>query len=171
MCTWGSCPTPCLMLGSVGAVYSVRPLFPGGPRPSQSQGDTRRNNHTGGGQLPSPRVSSCSNYRSLPVCTGLDAPGLGVLICSWGTRQQEHSGCLVPPCLLLSLGERSILGCVPWFCGIQGLHHRNCAPGPRSPLRAELPPELLLGHSRGPPGVLQPFRELSPWSVARSPPG
>ena len=42
----------------------MSPLFPGSPAPSQAQGDTRRNNNTGGGQVCSPRVSSRSNYRS-----------------------------------------------------------------------------------------------------------
>lgn len=69
------------------AVYPMRPLFPGGPNPFQAQGDTRRDNTIGNGQLSSPGVSSRSNYRSSQsVLTGLDAPGagvgVGVLICT-----------------------------------------------------------------------------------------
>ena len=62
--------------GSVGAVYPVRPLFLGGP-PLSGTGDTRRNNTAGGGQLSSPGVSSPSNYRSLLVHRGVDAPRAG----------------------------------------------------------------------------------------------
>ena len=56
----GSCPAPCQVV-SVGAIYPVRSLFPGSPALSMAQGDTR-NNSSGGGQLPSPGVSSRSNY-------------------------------------------------------------------------------------------------------------
>ena len=65
----------------------MMPLFPGSPAPSQAQSITRRNNSGSG--LPScPGVSSRSNYHSLPVCTGLDAPPVGALICT-------ARGCLV----------------------------------------------------------------------------
>ena len=57
----GDLPCPLPLHVSVGAVYPVRPLFPGGPAPFQAHGDTRRNNHTASGQLSSPGVSSCSN--------------------------------------------------------------------------------------------------------------
>ena len=59
VCIWGSCPSP---PGSVGAVNPVRPPYPGGPAPFQAQGDTRKNNTTGSGQLSSSGVSSRSNY-------------------------------------------------------------------------------------------------------------
>ena len=72
----GVLPHPPARCSSMGAVYPVRPLLPEGPAQSYAQGDTRRNN-SGRGQLSSPRVSSRSNYHSLPVCRGLDAAGAG----------------------------------------------------------------------------------------------
>ena len=67
---------PCQVHVSVGAIYPVRPLVPGSSAQSQAQGDTRRNN-SDSGKLSSPGVSSSSNYHSLPVHRGLDAPGEG----------------------------------------------------------------------------------------------
>ena len=78
----GSYPAPCQVQGSVGAVYSLRPLFPGDPTPPQAQGDTRRNNNTGGSQFSSSGVSSHSNYYNFPVHTGLMFRGRVVLICT-----------------------------------------------------------------------------------------
>ena len=60
----GKLPCPCHVHGSVGAVYLVRPLFPGSASQSQAQGATKRNNTTGSGQDSRAGVSSCSNYRS-----------------------------------------------------------------------------------------------------------
>ena len=60
-----------------GSCLSCEAPVPWAPRPSQAQGDTRRNNKTVLSQPSSPGVSSCSNYHSLPVCIGLDSPGMG----------------------------------------------------------------------------------------------
>ena len=74
----------------------MRPLFPGGPAPFHAQDDTRREN-TGRGQLSSPGVSAHSNYRSLPVCSALDAPG-GRGCTAWGHRATGVSllSCALP---------------------------------------------------------------------------
>ena len=89
----------CLLPGAglSGSCLSCEAPVPWWSCPSQAQGDTRRNNNTGGGQVSSPRVSSPSNYHSLSVHTGLDVPGAGALICTArGARWQEHPCCLVP---------------------------------------------------------------------------
>ena len=80
--TWGSRLAPCLVHGSVGAVYPVRPPFPGSPGLSQAHHATRRKYNSGSGQPSSSRISSCCNYCSLPVLTGLDALRPWVLICT-----------------------------------------------------------------------------------------
>ena len=99
----GELPSPQWVPGSVGAVYPVMPLFPGSPTLYQAQSNTRKNNHTDGGQLSSPEVSSRSNHhssqsarawmlqglqvadlhssgsnRGMNVLTVLDLPGLGL---------------------------------------------------------------------------------------------
>ena len=69
------CPPPPHQLpGSVGAADPMRPLFPDGPALSQAQGDSRRENNTGSGQLFNSGVSSCSDFHSLPVHRVLGAP-------------------------------------------------------------------------------------------------
>ena len=137
----------------------MRPLFPGAPAPSLAQGDTRRNNTTGSGQLSSSGVRTPSNHPQLPVHTGLDVPGgRGVLICTvWGARGQESPRCPV------SQGERRIPAVSP---GARGLRCWDRAPGPRlpkatgrSPLRPEPPPDPRL-LPEAPPGMLWPFTEL-----------
>ena len=92
VCAPGGAPSshPCQVQGSVGAVYPVRPLFPGGPALSQAQGDTRRDNNSGSGQLPSPGVSSPSNHHSLPVLTGL--AGASWLSCALSTSACPGGG-------------------------------------------------------------------------------
>ena len=75
----GALPRPLPGARLVGAVYHLRSLFPGGPALFQAQGDTRRSNHTGGGQLSSPGVSSRSNYRSSQSALAWMLPGLGEL--------------------------------------------------------------------------------------------
>ena len=61
-----------------GSCSSCEASVPWQPCLAQAYDETRRNNTTGGGHLSSSGVSSCSNYRSLPVHTGLDAQ----LICT-----------------------------------------------------------------------------------------
>ena len=167
MCTWGSCPTPCQVYGSVGAVYPVRLLLPGGPAQSQAQGDTRRNN-TGGGQLSSPGVSSCSSYRSSQSAGAWMLWGVGALICI--AQGRPVAGASLLSCVLLASGVVPDLGLcppAPWALGPALLELP--LPGPRIPLRAvllpEQPPELLPGPAWH---EFQPFRELCPRCVARS---
>ena len=140
-------PRPCQVHGSVGAIYPVRPLLPGGPAQSQAQGDTRRSNKSGGGRLPSSSVSSRSNYRSLPVRRDLDAPGAGGadLHSSGSPGGRSILAVLGPPDLPLSRGEHRILGCVPQRPGLWGLHRWDRAPGAPGLLCAELPPECSRG--------------------------
>ena len=166
----GELPRPSKVHRSVGAVYPVRPLLPGSTAQSQVQGDTRRKNNSCSGQLSSSGVSSSSNYRSLPVRRGLDAPGAeGADLHSSGPPCSRSF--LAALCLRASACPAGSAGscCVPWGPVLQGLHHWNCtpgraasscrattaraAPGLRSPLRSELPPdplpELLQGPHRG----------------------
>ena len=83
VCSWAKMPAPCLVPGSVWAVYPVRPLFPRGstcPRWKMKSGCS---------QISSPRAKSSPwvpNCR-LPVHTGLDAPGCRhqALICTNGS--------------------------------------------------------------------------------------
>ena len=146
--------------GSVGAGYPMRALSPGGPTPSQAHGDTRRNNSTGGSQLPSLGVSSHSNYHSLPVHTGLDALGVGALTTAWGPQQQERPHCPGPSRLHLSWGKCRIPAVSPGIldpgpaplescsrgCGSQ--RQQGTAPSTRSPhLTHRLLPEAPPGSS------------------------
>ena len=65
MCTWRSCPTPCQVQGSVGAVYPVRPLFPGSAFPPGTRKTTREV-----ARIPALESAPCTNCRSLPVFLG-----------------------------------------------------------------------------------------------------
>ena len=147
----GEMPHPHRVPGSVGAVDSVRPLFPGGPAPSRAQDDTRRNTPDSS-QLPSPGVSSHSNYHSLPVRRGLDAlsgGGGGVLTCTArGRGDRSILVVLRPPHLCLSRGESRILGCVPGALGSGAFAAVIAFLGPQLPKAAgcsplHLEPELL----------------------------
>ena len=106
-----SCPLPGAQLR--GAVYSMKPLFPGGPALSQAQNETRRNN-TDGSLLSRPGVSFHSNYHSLPVRRGLDAPGVGGAdLHSLGAPSSRRVlTVLCPPRFRLSWGEHRFL-CPP----------------------------------------------------------
>ena len=100
----------------------MRPLFLVAP-PPQAHGDTGRSNHTGSCQVSSPRVSSRSNYLSLPVHTGLDAPGwrgCSVLHTLQGAQQQESPRCPGTSPLLPVPGgvqDPSYVCSVPWDPG------------------------------------------------------
>ena len=48
----GELPRPLPGAWLNGAVYPVKPLFPGSPTLSQTQGDTSRNNNSGGARSP-----------------------------------------------------------------------------------------------------------------------
>ena len=134
----GEVPRPLQVHGSVGAVYPVRPLLPGSPAPSQAQGDTRRNNNSGGGQLSSPRVSSRSNYRSLPVRRDLDALGEGGadLHSSWPQAAEASSVSCVLPASACSKGSAGSWSVSP---GALGSRARAAAP---AALGAAQPPLL-----------------------------
>ena len=126
------------------------------PAQSQAHGDTRRNNHSGGGQLSSPGVSSSSNHHSLPVHRGLTLRGRrrrsALLRATWG---QERPRCPVPSRPLPVPGGVPDPGlCTPAPCAPE-LVLLDRLPG-RSPLCAEPPSSCS-----GPAGcALQPFREL-----------
>ena len=168
MCTWGSCPTPCQVHGSVGAVYPIRPLFPGSPSPSQAQGDTRRTTILVAASSPSlesaPTVTTAALSPHWPGCSG----GRGHCSQLGGTWRQENPLCPVPsppPPVPRGVQDHGLCSRCP---GLQGLRCWNPAPGPRSLLRAEPRSELLLRPRWEP---LQPFTELSPQSLAHFPPG
>ena len=115
----GELAHPCQLHSSVGAVSPVRPLLAGSPAQSQAQGDIRRKNNSGGGQLSSPGVSSSSKYHCLPVRRSLDTPGLrgADLRSSWPPSGSRVLAVLCPPGLRLSRGECRIMDCVrsaPW---------------------------------------------------------
>ena len=151
----------------------MRPLFPGSPAPSQAQGDTRRDT-TGGGQLSSSGVSSHNNYNSLPVRTGLDALDARVLTCTalGALMARVFSLTCALPAFACPWGSAG-----SWTVSPSSLGSGACAAGIMLPgsqllkaagcsacLTSRLLLEALLG-------MLQPFTELGPQSVAHSPPG
>ena len=158
MCVYlGELPRPLPGAWLSGICLSCESPVPWQPTPSQTLGDTGRNNHTGGHQLSSSGVSSCSNYHSLPVHTGLDAPGdRGQLSAQLaGAWRQDHPCSPVPSspppvlggvqdCGLCPLGILEFWACVaPWAVELLlGLWVLNAAG--RSPLCLEPQPELLL---------------------------
>ena len=75
----GELSRPLLGAGSRGADLTSREArVPWRPRLSQAPGDTRRDNHTGGGQVSlALEGAPCSDSPHLPVHRGLDAPGAG----------------------------------------------------------------------------------------------
>ena len=159
MCATGGASAPCQVPGSVGAVYPVRPLFPGGPAPTQAQGDTGRNNKTGGGQVSSSGVSSRGNYYSSQSTLSWMLWGQGTLICT--ARGHPAAGASSLSCALLTSA------CVPQHPGTQGLHRWNHTPRAAQPLRAEPQSELL----PRPCGARAPaLFQLGPPCVVRSPP-
>ena len=105
------CPLPGARLNR--SCLSCEASVPWWPRPSQAQGDTRRNN-SGISQVSSSGVSSHSNYRSLPVHTFLDAPGVGGtdLYNLGAPSGRRVLAVLCPPYLCLSREECRILSCV-----------------------------------------------------------
>ena len=152
----------------------MRPLLPGGPTLSQPQGDIRRNN-SGGGQLSSPGVSSCSNYHSIPVHRGLDGPGArGALICTapgHSVAGASSQSCVLPASACpRGSPDPGLCSLVSWAPGLALLESRS--PGCAAPSAWSCCLSHGLGCSWGPTRrALQPFRELSLWCVAHSPPG
>ena len=148
MCTWGSFPAPFWVHGSVGAVYPLRSLFPGGPAKTQAQGDTRRNNHTGSGQLSSSGISSPSNYCSsqsaLAWMLGWGWGG-GLICTAWGRLAAGASSLSVfSPLPPVPGGMQDLELCppAPWFLGPVLLKLHSLGPSSRSPLCPEPLPEL-----------------------------
>ena len=154
MCTWGSCPTPCQVQGSVGAVYPMLSLFPGGIAPTQGQSDTRRKDNTGGGQLSrlesAPTVTTAVSQSTLAWML-LVVEGCADLHAWWHLVAGESCSPVtsLPPVVLEGTLD-------PWLCPLGALGSGVCAagiplPGPqipkaegRSPLCPEPPTELLL---------------------------
>ena len=143
----------CVHLGELlrtlpGAQLSGSCLSCEAPAQSQVQGDTRRNNKSGGGQLSSPRVSFRSNYRSSPSALAWMLRGQGSLICTARvTRWQECPAVLGPPGLYLSQGSAG-----SWAVSPSALGSRACA-APIAPGRCSPP---LRGTTTGSaPGALR----------------
>ena len=154
----------------MGTVYPVKPLLPGGPAQSQAQGDTRGT--TSVAAASSPALGSAPAATSLPVHRGLDALGVGSPICTarrGAPRGRSVLAVLCPPGLRLSRRERRILGCVPRcpeLLGPELLESRSWDGAAPSVWSRRL--RCSWGPARC---VLQPFRELGPRGVSRSPPG
>ena len=140
----GAAPPPCQVQGSVGAVYPVRPLFPGGPNPP-------RHRVTPGGTA-TLVVASSPALESAPAVTttGPSPQGPG---CSGAGDADLHSlgvhvgrgvlSVLCLPGLRLSPGGVQDPGqCppAPWDLGPVPLESRSWGPEPPHP---EPPPELL----------------------------
>ena len=148
----GAALPPARCTGSVGAIYPVRPLVPGGPT------STRQRVTPGGTTL---AVASSPAVESAPAVTttalSLQRPG-----CSpGGVRRSAQLGPALrqelPRCPVSSLpppvpggGERRILGCVPRALGSGACAAGIMLLGPglpkaagHSPLHPEPPPELL----------------------------
>ena len=139
-------PCPCQVQGSVGAVYSLRPLLPGGPSQFQAQGDTRRNNHMAVASSPALESAPTVTTSVFPSAVAWMLRGPGSLIC---TAQAAHW----QKCTQLSFSSRPPPvprgGPDPELCP---LGSRACAagiapPGPCSPLHVEVLPEPRLGCS------------------------
>ena len=108
-----------------------------------------------------------SNYRSPPVCTGLDAPGAGAgaLICTaWGAPSGRRAlAVLCPPHCYLFLGERRILALSTWApwdlrpCAAGTVLLPNRQAAPKCPRAAglqpftEIPPRFVVSFSPGRP--------------------
>ena len=131
----GDMPRP---LPGAGLSHNCLPCeasIPWWPRPSQAQGDTTRNNNTGSGQVSSSVASSQINYHSLPVHTGLDAPGAtGVLICIARGRPVAGASSLscALPASACPRGRAGSWAVSPWLWdpGPALLESRSWGPGP-----------------------------------------
>ena len=106
-------------VGSVGAVYPVRPLIPGGPAPPRHKVKQGGKTTMVAARLPalessSPRVINCS----LPVHAGLDAPGAGAgaLICAAcrAPSSRRVLAFLCPPHFRLFQGNAGSLAFSTW---------------------------------------------------------
>ena len=141
--------------------------------PSKAQGNTRRNNHTGSGQIPSPGVSFCSNNCSSQSALAWKLQGwVGTLICT----AQMHPVAGVPRCPLPSMPPP-----VPGECQSQavssGTLESGACPteiallGPQNPLALSPCLSCHLSCSQGPTRfVLQTFTG-SARCMTHSPPG
>ena len=127
----GDLPRPLPVAGLRGSCCPCESSVPWQPRPSQAQGETRRIS-TGGSQVSSPRVSSCSSYRSLPVHTGLDASrrhGYADLPSLGAPRGRMSCRCPVQSPPLLVPGQVQDHGLCPPSALVSGA----CAAGIRLP--------------------------------------
>ncbi|XP_072599384.1 KRAB domain-containing protein 4 isoform X2 [Vulpes vulpes] len=99
---------------------------------SQVQGDTRRNNNSGSGQLSIPGVSSHSKYRSSQSTGAWMLQGRGSPICTaWG---RLAAGASWLSCVLLaSACPGGSAGSWAVSPGFWGLHCCNCTPGAAQP--------------------------------------
>ena len=124
--------------GSVGAVYPMRPLFPGAP-PLPGMHDTRRNNSTDGGQVSSsgvssPTVTTTSPSPHWPRCSW------GGTCTAWGRPAAGESSLSCSLHLHLSQGNAGSWAASTRRPGIWGLHYWNCAPRAGLPKAAGLSP-------------------------------
>ena len=132
----------CVHLGELlsplpGARLSGSCLSCEAPAQSQVQGNTRRNDSSGGGQLSSPRVSSCSNHhRSSPLGPGYSG-AVGHISAQLGLPGgRSILAVLGPPCL-----------CLPWeiWAGSWACPPAPWAPGPAPLESCSWPHSILFG--------------------------
>ena len=143
----------CVHLGELpsplpGAWLSGSCLSCEAPAQSQVQGDTRRNNHSGGSQVSSSRVSSCSNYHSSQSAGAWMLGGQGRWPAQLGPPScSSVPTVLGPPLLHLSCGEHRILLCVPHALGSGACAAGIALQAPQPPPRSHClsPSELLPG--------------------------
>ena len=168
LCLVGDAP-PLPGAGLIGGCLSCESSVPWRPHLSQAQSETKRKN-TNGGQISSSGVSSPQvPNRSLPVCYGLDAPGVRpgyTDLHSLGDAQrQEGSDCPVPS-LLVCPGECRIISCVCLGAlGSGALCHLTHAPGgPPLPTGNRVQPPLPVASlwGKGSSGASRPDRPASP---------
>ena len=150
MCTWGSCPAPCQVQGSVQAVYPVKLLF--SPRYKVTAGGTTRVAAASSPSLESaPTVTTTAPSPQGPGWSGGRGHRSAQLGAAW---QQERPCCPVSSRPLPVPGGVPDPGLCPRCPGLWVCTAGITFPGPHS------------GHhlscSRGPTGRgVQPFRELS----------
>ena len=172
----GELSHPLWVPGSVEAVDPVRPLFPGGPAPPRHRVTPGGTTTLTTASSPALESALCSNYRSLPVRIGPDAPGRSANLHS--LRVPCGRRVLAVLCPLASTCPRGVQdrGLCATASGIWGLCCWNHAPravarqqGADPSIRSHCLTHWLL--PKASPGTLQPFTEIGPCCVVRSPPG
>ena len=140
----------------MGAAYPVRPLLPGGPAPSQAQGDTRRNT-TGGASSPA--------LESAPAVTPAAPSPLGPGCSRGGCADLRSSG--AP-----GAGGSSPSWALPASACPGGAQDRGlCPPAPWAPAPQPPPCGAAARAAPGAPPGAPALYPLGPRGAGRPPPG